>query len=52
VKVEYDPNCDIINIELISNMSVAESVIEVMGVKKRALPQALETTNFTVVRES
>jgi len=70
MKVEYDPKHDIMNIELISNMAIAESVelddgvildysedkkivsIEVMGVKKRISPPALETVSFTVVRES
>ena len=69
MKVEYDPKHDIMNIELISNMPITESVelddgvildyskdkkivsIEVMGVKKRVLPQALETISFTVVKE-
>jgi uncharacterized protein YuzE len=69
MKVEYDPKHDMMNIELISNVPIAESVeldegvildyskdkkivsIEIMGVKKRVFPEALEAISFTVVRE-
>jgi len=70
MKVEYDPKHDIMNIELVSNVPIAESIelddgiildyseerkvvsIELLGVKKRLLPEALEAVSFTVVRES
>jgi uncharacterized protein YuzE len=70
MKVEYDPQHDIMNIELISNTPIAESVelddgiildysedkrivsIEILGVKKRLLPEALEAVSFTVVKET
>jgi len=46
MKVEYDPNRDIISIELISDMSIAES-----QESKRRMPQTLKTISFTLVRE-
>jgi uncharacterized protein YuzE len=70
MKVEYDPKHDIMNIELVSNVPIAESIelddgiiidysegrnvvsIELLGVKKRLSPEALEAVSFTVVRES
>ncbi|MCL0069510.1 DUF2283 domain-containing protein [Dehalococcoidia bacterium] len=70
MKVEYDPKHDIMNIELISNMSIAESIelddgvildyskhknivsIEILGVKKRLSPEAVEAVSFSVVKES
>ncbi len=70
MKVEYDPKYDIMNIELVSNVPIAESVelddgiildyseskkivsIEILGVKKRLLPEAPEVVSFSVVGES
>ena len=70
MKVEYDPKHDIMNIKLVSNMPITESVelddgvildysehrkvvsIEILGVKKRLLPETLEAVSFTVVREN
>ena len=70
MKVEYDPKHDVMNIELISNIPIAESIelddgvildysegkkivsIEILGVRKKLLPEALEAVSFTVVRES
>lgn len=70
MKVEYDPKHDLMNIELVSNVPIAESVelddgmildygegrkvvsIELLGVRKRLSPEALEAVSFTVVRET
>jgi len=70
MKVEYDPKHDVMNIELASNIPIAESLelddgvildysedkkivsIELLGVKKRLPPEALEAVSFAVVKES
>ncbi len=46
MKVEYKPNRDIINIELISDMSIVES-----QESKKRLSQVLKTISFTLVGE-
>ena len=70
MKVEYDPKHDVMNIELASNVAIAESLelddgvildysedkkivsIELLGVKRRLLPETLEAVSFAVVKES